>query len=312
MHLGNMLLRGDRIEIFDCLEFNASLRWIDIISEVAFLVMDLEDRRRGDFGWRFLNTWLEEIGDYEGLQLWNWYSCYRALVRAKVAFLRLGQSDVEQSERVRQAQELNGYLELAERYAAPKKPRLVITSGVSGTGKSFWTQQLAACCGYVRLRSDVERKRLFAEYDGSKPAETSEKDLYSRQATDATYTRLCELAEMLLQAGFSVLVDATFLRRSHREKFRELASRLKVPAELIEFKAPLEILQQRIRDRQRLGQDPSDADQSVLNRQLASREEISPDEGWSVLTLHTDEPQRVDALLKSFFPPRRRQFEPRT
>ncbi|MCA9096825.1 MAG: AAA family ATPase, partial [Planctomycetaceae bacterium] len=259
MHLGNMLLRGTRIEIFDCLEFNASLRWIDGISEVAFLVMDLEDRGRGDLGWRFLNGWLEETGDYAGMRLWNWYYCYRALVRAKVAFLRLGQSDLKPHDLEKLNRELTSYLELAERMTSPSKPRLVITSGVSGTGKSYWTGQLAARCEFVRLRSDVERKRLYADRPGISPGE-----LYSQEATEQTYSRLYEQAEALLRAGFTVVVDATFLRRNRREQFRELAKRLDVAAELIEFTAPVEVLQERIRKRQQEGKDPSDEDLQVL------------------------------------------------
>ncbi|MCA9093397.1 MAG: AAA family ATPase [Planctomycetaceae bacterium] len=295
MHLGNMLLRGTRIEIFDCLEFNASLRWIDGISEVAFLVMDLEDRGRGDLGWRFLNGWLEETGDYAGMRLWNWYYCYRALVRAKVAFLRLGQSDLTAHDREKLNRELTSYLELAERVTAPSKPRLVITSGVSGTGKSYWTGQLAARCEFVRLRSDVERKRLYADRPGISTGE-----LYSQEATERTYSRLYAQAEALLCAGFTVVVDATFLRRNRREQFRELAKRLDVAAELIEFSAPVEVLQQRIRKRQQEGKDPSDADLQVLEKQLETREAIEPDEGWSVLSVSGDEPVQIEAALSKW------------
>lgn len=295
MHLGNMLLREHRIEIFDCLEFNPSLRWIDSISEVAFLVMDLEDRGRGDLGWRFLNGWLEETGDYAGMRLWNWYYCYRALVRAKVAFLRLGQPDLTGNDREKLTRELSSYLELAERVTTPSKPRLVITSGVSGTGKSYWTRGLAAQCEFVRLRSDVERKRLYAE----RP-EISSGELYSQEVTEQTYARLYEQAQALLREGFSVVVDATFLRRNRREQFRELAKRLDVAAELIEFTAPVEVLQKRIQQRQLEGKDPSDADLKVLEMQLKTREAIEPDEEWTVLSLSGDEPARIETTLSEW------------
>ncbi|MFO7629980.1 MAG: phosphotransferase, partial [Prochlorococcaceae cyanobacterium] len=114
LHLGNMVLEDGRIRVFDCLEFNPSLRWIDVISEMAFLVMDLDSRGCGSLAIRLLNRWLEISGDYGGLRSWRWYSVYRALVRAKVAHLRAHQiSEVAGLERDR-------YLKVAELWTAPR------------------------------------------------------------------------------------------------------------------------------------------------------------------------------------------------
>lgn len=101
MHLGNMILEGDAITIFDCIEFNESLRWIDVMSEIAFCAMDLADHGRSDFAWRFLNAVLEWSGDYEGLRVFPLYFTYRALVRAKVARIRLNQAGLPADERSR-------------------------------------------------------------------------------------------------------------------------------------------------------------------------------------------------------------------
>ena len=161
LHLGNMVLLDDAVVIFDCIEFNDALRWIDVASDVAFLTMDLADRGRPDLAHRFLNSYLEATGDYGLLLLLPFYHTYRALVRAKVAGIRLGQSDLshEETQHVRQA--CGSYLDLAERYTRPSRPRLWITHGLSGSGKTFATQSFVAATGAIRLRSDVERKRLF-------------------------------------------------------------------------------------------------------------------------------------------------------
>lgn len=303
MHLGNMVLREPankpersslhavaasepRIQVFDCLEFNPALRWIDVINEIAFVVMDLADRGRSDLGTRFLNSWLEATGDYAGLKLWSWYYSYRALVRAKVAALRLSQKDVTTDEVETLSHQLHEYLQLGWQATVPRKPCLVITCGVSGSGKSYWSRELAAAWGYVRLRSDVERKRLFPNYSHR----------YTPQATETTYWKLLEIARDLLREGFGVIVDAAFLRRDQRELFRNLARTLHVPCQLIEFSAPRAILEQRIAARRQRGEDPSEATLDVLSQQLAQREPVDAEEGWPVISCDTSLPDIFEQL----------------
>lgn len=300
MHLGNMILRQCRIEVFDCLEFNPSLRWIDVISEVAFLVMDLADRGRPDLGCRFLNAWLERTGDYDGLEIWAWYFCYRALVRAKVAALRRRQSDVTEDEARRLERQLTEYLQLAQRITQRADPVLIITQGVSGSGKSYWTQRVAAELGIIRIRSDVERKRLFGALEKT-PRPSS--DIYSEEATTHTYLYLKQRAAMVLNGGWSVMVDATFLRRSQRQEFQQLARELGVRSCLLAFRADPATLQQRVTDRQQAGRDPSDATLDVLERQLARIEALQIDEGWTEIPVDTDRPdagERLSSSLRRF------------
>jgi aminoglycoside phosphotransferase family enzyme len=161
LHLGNMILQDDAVVIFDCLEFNDTLRWIDVASDVAFCSMDLTDRGRPDLAHRFLNAYLEATGDYGMLGPLPFYCAYRAMVRAKVAGIRLGQGDLRAEEAAQVRQEFCSYVDLAERYTRPSRPRLLITHGVAGSGKTAGTQPLIEAFGAIRLRSDVERKRLF-------------------------------------------------------------------------------------------------------------------------------------------------------
>lgn len=266
LHLGNMLLRAGRIEVFDCLEFSPALRWIDVVSDLAFLVMDLRQRGQAALGDRLLNHWLECSGDYGGLALWRWYGSYRALVRAKVAALS-GDSSSDGA--------VAAYVALAEATITPAPQALLICHGLSGSGKSHHSRPLAAELGAIRLRSDVERKRLFGLW--GIPARASRQgDPYAREVSAELFgTRLPALAAAVLAAGFPVIVDACFLRRSDRAAMAAVAERAGVPLLILEFRAPEALLRERIEQRQRRGHDPSDADRQVLQSQIGWEEPLS-------------------------------------
>jgi uncharacterized protein len=269
LHLGNMLLRAGRIQVFDCLEFSPSLRWIDVISDLAFLVMDLRRRGHPALGARLLNHWLECSGDVGGLALWRWYLSYRALVRAKVAALS---GDASSDGPVA------AYLALAETSITPAPQALLICHGLSGSGKSHHTRPLAAELGAIRLRSDVERKRMFGLW-GIPPAPRRHGDLYGREVSAELFgERLPALAAQVLKACFPVIVDACFLRRCDRAAMAAVAERAGVPLLILEFSAPESLLRERVERRQRQGHDPSDADLSVLERQRGWDEPLSAGE----------------------------------
>ena len=160
LHLANMVWWQQRPLLFDCIEFNPNLRWIDPISEVAFLIMDLDDRGEPLLAWAFLNRYLQQCGDYQGLHLFTFYKVYRALVRAKVACLRLQQPGLDAEEESKDRDLVHSYLELASSYLNPPAPRLLICHGLSGSGKTSFITRLAPHCGAIRIHSDVERKRL--------------------------------------------------------------------------------------------------------------------------------------------------------
>ncbi|HUQ72341.1 MAG TPA: AAA family ATPase [Planctomycetaceae bacterium] len=288
LHLGNMVLLNGVVQAFDGLEFNASLRWIDVVSEVAFLVMDLQERGRPDLGARVLNHWLEETGDYAGLATWRWYFVYRALVRAKVAALRLKQPELSADDATQQHAEMANYLALAERWTQPRPTAVLITHGVSGTGKSVVSERICERFGAVRMRSDIERKRLFGQWgDPVGPPLTG--SLYAESATDRVYReRLSGLVPHVLAAGFPVIVDATFLRRELRDVFAELAARLKVPFVILDVRADLAVLRSRLLARQQVGDDPSDADACVLDQQLQTCEPLTEAERRQAIEVRTD------------------------
>lgn len=290
LHLGNLILRHGEVEAFDCIEFNPELRWIDVISEVAFLVMDLAHRNQNHFGWQFLNSWLAETGDYAGLKVWSWYFCYRAMVRAKVTALRLQQSDVTSGERSHLKQELKQYLDLATCVTGRPAPILLLTHGVSGCGKSHWAKRLAADLGFVWIRSDVERKRLFGDT-------LAGADLYSADATLRTYDRLEMLARIVLQSRWPVIVDATFLKRSQRASFHRLANDIGIKSCVLMFRADAATARQRIANRKARGDDVSDATEAVLESQLQTVEALDPSEEGEIIACDTDQPTAQDQLF---------------
>ena len=284
LHLENLVLHEERVQAFDCIEFNDGFRWIDVISEIAFLIMDLDYRGRPDLGRFFLNAYLEQSGDYAGLALLRHYLVYRAMVRVKVALIRLQQTDLSMDQRTREHADLIGYLRLAGSYIRDPAPAaLIISHGLSGSGKSWLAAELAVHSGLIRIRSDVERKRCI------------ESALYSEAATRHTYRRLAELAEQVIAAGYSVIVDATFLRCDQRREFQDLAERLGVPFSILQCRAAPEILERRIRERQG---DVSDATVGVLAGQRRNLQSLGEREMQALVSVDTGEAVDVEAVLE--------------
>ncbi|MDD5214929.1 MAG: AAA family ATPase [Methylococcales bacterium] len=258
LHLGNMAIFDNQVMPFDGIEFNPALRWIDMIDEIAFVVMDLEQRNLKPFAYRFLNRYLSQSGDYQGVSLLRYYLVYRALVRTKVAMLRW-----QQHKKPQDLDEAKNYTTLAENFSTPKSPLLLITHGYSGSGKSTFSAELAENFGMIHLRSDVERQRLFST------------NCYSAEHTLQTYQKLADLAAILLNAGFSVVVDATFLKFEQRALFQTLAVTQQVRFMILDFQAQEEELTRRIQQRQQSGNDVSEATLDVLQKQIKTAQPLT-------------------------------------
>lgn len=264
LHLDNVIALPTGVAAFDCIEFDPALRWIDVIDDIAFPVMDFCARGRADFAFRLLNGWLDRTGDHAGLPMLRFAAVYRALVRAQVAQLRGGDASAM----------ARRYFESAMAWTKAPQRRLVITYGLPGSGKTFESQRLLERERAIRIRSDVERKRLFGleMLDNSRAKGV---DLYTADATQRTYERLFELARVGLQAGYPVVLDAAFLRRDERDAARDLARELKVPFSILACEAPPQVLRSRLAARR---DDASEADAAVLERLQASAEPLGTDE----------------------------------
>ncbi len=268
LHLGNLVLIEGRVRMFDCIEFNPDYRWIDVASDIAFTYMDLVQHQQPGLANWFVDQVLSASGDYEAVQLLRFYAVYRALVRSKVAAIRAAQ---EAGAPGMDAADAMHYIGLAERLVAPKALRLVITHGLAGCGKTTASSQLLlddAGANTLRLRSDVERKRLYGLTALQRSGSSLDGGIYVADAHERTYGRLLDLALMLLLAGWSVVVDAAFLRREERARFAALAQRCGATFAICAPQVSVAQLRERIRARHAAGSDASEATLEVLERQL--------------------------------------------
>ncbi|MCH8499803.1 MAG: AAA family ATPase [Marinobacter sp.] len=293
LHLANITQHKGKVTLFDCIEFNEPFRWIDTINDIAFLLMDLESRGEQRLASLTLNTYLEFSGDYNGLALLPLYKAYRAVVRAKIALFTLGNPSLNASERAHLMQRYRAYADLAESYSEIPNRYLLAMMGLSGSGKSVMSKALATDLGLIRLRSDVERKRLF----GLAPLDSSKSDtgtgIYTPEATAQTYQRLAVLADQLLALGYSVVVDAACLREAERAHLEAVAEIEGVPFILVECEAPEELRRQWISERQG---DASEAGVDLLETQKGWLEPLTEHEKTHALRVHTEDDRVCGAL----------------
>jgi uncharacterized protein len=265
LHAHNIVRWQGQLTPFDCLEFDPKLRWIDVMNDVAFLVMDLVGHDRKDLAYEFLSRYVEQTGDYAGIRLLPFYAVYRALVRAMVDAVS---GEQKPAERLELNGRLHGRIATALDLMHPKRPSLIIMHGPSGSGKSWLSERLVPLVAAVRLRSDLERKRL-PEAEPTTDADSAfSPDLYTPARNRQTYVRLLQCAESCLLGRVSVIVDAAFLNADDRERFRSLAERCGASFVIMSCIADKAEMARRIASRAQGNADPSEATIAVLENQL--------------------------------------------
>ncbi|MBS8242215.1 adenylyl-sulfate kinase [Marinobacter lipolyticus] len=293
LHLANITSFDGKVTVFDCIEFNEPFRWIDVINDLAFLLMDLESRREPLLANRVLNTYLEYRGDFDALPLLPLYKAYRAMVRAKIALFTMGNPALSDAEKSGLMQRYRDYAQLAEDYSVIPNPYLLVTTGLSASGKSCVSAAMAAELGLIRLRSDVERKRLF----GLRPLDQSKSptggNLYTEEATRETYQRLASVAGELLRAGLPVIIDAASLKQSERTLLADVAENQGLPFALIHCEAPEDLRREWIRRR---SGDASEATEALLETQQSWFEPLTTEEKTHTIHLHTDQEHVAEAV----------------
>lgn len=275
LHLDNIVRWRNRILMFDCIEFDDALRWIDVASDLAFALMDFSAHGRDDCAHRLLSGWLARTGDYAALGVVPCYFVYRALVRALTARLR---GDDAARDR---------YLRIAAAMADTRRdaqPLLLLCHGVSGSGKSLASRALAERLGAIRLSSDVERKRRAGVPDETRLSASA----YSDAAIERIYERLLAAAATVIDSGYTAIVDATFLREADRAAFVSLAARRGVRIAILDFTASPATLAARVAARAARGNDSSDADTAVLARQLEHADALTDAETAIAIRFDTD------------------------
>lgn len=284
LHLENVIRWNGKTVPFDGIEFNAELRWIDVLNDTSLLAMDFAARGHTELSRWFTSDYLERTGDYASLPLFRFYYVYRALVRGKVLATRAGQADVTSAERRGLIEDARDHVRLALEATRPRRPTLWITHGLSGSGKTTGCDDVVGRDGAIRIRSDVERKRYFGLSPSRRPSGREIEKLYCESADQATYGRLRQIAGHVLRAGYSVIVDATFLRGERRRVFRDFAEAQGVELKILDFPCDEATLRRRIADRMEKGNDVSDAGIEVLEKQLRHHEPLTEDERGVTVT----------------------------
>lgn len=292
LHLGNIVLIAGEPVPFDCIEFQPELRWIDVMSEVAFTVMDLLYHGHADLAFRFLNAYLEITGDYAGVAVLRFYVMYRATVRGMVGAVRASQPGLSDPAKAKELAASRAYLALAAQSVPRGRAALIITHGLPGSGKSTFAQIALERLGAIRIRSDIERKRLFG-FHALDDSRSSGTDIYTPAATRATYARLSDLARDLLAAGYRVIVDAAFLRQDERRQFLALATSMNVPFVIASVSTSEGAIRPRLAQRLSLNQDASEADEAVLQVLNASQEPLTPAEMVHTVTFSNDKLEQL-------------------
>jgi uncharacterized protein len=298
LHLANVVQLGNEATAFDAIEFDAALRWIDVLDDIAFLAMDLLVHDQRGLAFRFVDACLVASGDYEGLPALRFYLVRRALVRAQVIGIGEAQGSWPAS-----SCGAARYVALAVELADSADARLAITHGLPGSGKSFLAQGVLEAVGAIRVRSDVERKRLFGLRALQSSLDRVPGGIYDEVTNARTYARLRAVADVSLGAGWPIVVDAAFLHRSERAQFAELAASRSVPFSIFDCQADLPLLRRRLAQRQARGGDASEADATVLGKLSAAEEPLDPDE--RTVQIVAEEPRiAAQRWLGACHPPR--------
>ncbi len=292
LHLRNIAYWNGKLLLFDCIEFNEPFRFVDFMFDIGYIMMDLEIRKRQDLATIFLNTYVEQTGDWEGLRVLPLYTSRQAYVRAKVTSFLLDDPSIPETEKEQARAIAAPYYTLAWDCLQPRTGRIILMSGLSGSGKSTTARQLAQQLNAIHIRSDAVRKHL-----GGVPLnERGSDDLYTPAMTQRTYQRLLDLGILLATEGYSVILDAKYDRQALRQVAIAQAAAHHLPLQICACYAPLEVLQSRLQ--QRVG-DIADATPAILAQQTL--ESFTPAELPHVVTIDTtqDLSSQLTPLLAS-------------
>jgi uncharacterized protein len=284
----HVIVQADgEVYVYDCVEFNPELRYIDVASDLSFLMMDLTRLGAGDVASRLLAEYRRSGGDPGDDSLVSFFASFRAWVRAKVACLTARDASQGDFERARSESEARELLRLGHRFAWSARVPLVLSiCGVAGSGKTALATELSAASGWLRVSSDLTRKQLA----GIPPTERAPARYYSSEFTERTYREMGKSARRSLEQGNGVIVDATFHRREERDGFRAGLGEPSAQILFVECRAPAEMLAARVRTRESEPDRVSDADPGIVDRQLAEMEPLEEVPARQRTHLTTDAP----------------------
>ncbi len=268
----------DRISIFDCVEFNRRFRYSDVASDIAFLAMDLDFHEVPVFSRCLVSTYVDYTRDIDLLKLIRFYKCYRAYVRGKVESFQGMDANRTRTASAPALSRARKYFSLAAEYAEDR-PYLVITTGLTGTGKSVLARALARDLSVALFQSDVIRKEISGVPLDEHRLERFGEGIYSEEITRKTYQRLFEKGEEELVRGRPVFLDATFLKSDERKMARNLAEKSGAAFFILEVTSPEIVVTNRLKERIRREGEVSDGRPEIYALQKEIFEpvrEVSP------------------------------------
>jgi uncharacterized protein len=287
LHLEHIHLAPKALSIYDCIEFNDRFRYIDVANDVAFLAMDFDHHKRPDLSRKIAARMADALRDNEMLRLMGFYKCYRAYVRGKVESFHQARAEVPETEKKKSRRQARRYFRLALRYAVcGSKPTVLIVMGRIASGKSTLAHALGRELRCEVISSDRVRKQLA----GVPLYERDEKSacrLYSEVMTRETYKTLFQCAASQLDRDASVILDATFGRRQHRDELNRLLDSKGATYRFIEAQAPDEVLKRRLEQRKAATHEISDArleNFETLTRFYEPPSEVGTDHCFQVAT----------------------------
>ncbi|UCG13585.1 MAG: AAA family ATPase [Deltaproteobacteria bacterium] len=287
------------IQIIDCIEFNDRFRYGDVAADLAFLAMELDYYCFSEAGQALLTGYARAADDPEVFLVLDFYKCYRAHVRCKVECIRQSAGDLLASKATLAVERAKRYFDLAYQYAATfSHPTLWIVCGLIGSGKSTIASEMSERMCLRIHESDAIRKKFF----GFRPREPAVKPygegIYTPVATAQTYERILLAAREELFSGKSVILDATFGRRQHRDAFRCLAEEMGANVIFVECLSPDSVLRQRLAVRQAQA-SISDARLQHLEAHRRAFEPLTELAGDIHLPVRTDQP--LQQILQQIF-----------
>jgi predicted kinase len=286
----HIYVQDGTIHIIDCIEFNSRFRFIDVASEVAFLSMDLVRLGYPQYANAFVRSYVEHTADLTLYRLLDFYRCYRAYVRGKVASIRLHEGPPPET-RAMVLQEAEDAFRLAEQYARRlTRPVVIITTGLIGSGKSSIAAAIAAALGLQSASSDVVRKTHAGLAPQTSHHVAYGTDLYSPAASHETYAILAERVRQALEHGESIILDAAFPRQEDRRHIGALAQARGADFFVLECRAPVPVLQERLRQRAQATQVISDGRLDIFSDFQRHYEPVQASAGMHHVRLETQQP----------------------
>ncbi len=275
LHSGNINLPSSGAPIiFDCIEFNERFRFQDAAADLAFLAMDLDFHGRQDLSRTLVESYVERSGDQGLARVLDFYKCYRAVVRAKIAGFMFDDQGQDAEHKFHDIQKARAYFRLAAGYAGVEPPYfLVCMMGMMGTGKTYLARELSRRLGWLHFSSDALRKQMAGLAPEQRSYDAWGSGLYGAQASEATYQSLYEGAEARLALGDSAVVDASFREERWRRRFLDLALAQGARPLFVEVRASRAVVLERLARRQASGRSVSDGRPELLDRQAASWED---------------------------------------